>query len=125
MACARRSAEAPSAPSPTRRGRRAARRSRLPVRGSRELGEVPVQLLDVLEELRDLPPARAGIVAGELEDRECDPPTEGAPSKSACLDDAEQLGDRSARLLGLTPVGVDLGNDRQAKRLEDLQPDLA
>ena len=57
--------------------------------------------------------------------RDGDPQAERAPSKSACLDHAEQLGDRSARDLGLTRVGVDLGKDRQAKRLEHFHPDLA
>ena len=37
----------------------------------------------------------------------------------------EQFGDLSARFLGLTLIGVDLGKDRQAERLEHLQPDLA
>src|SRR5204863_7100747 len=72
-----------------------------------------------------LTPARSTVVVGKLEDREGKPQAEGAPSKSACLDDAEQLWDRSARFLGLTLVGVDLGKDRQAKRLEHLEADLA
>jgi hypothetical protein len=70
-------------------------------------------------------PARGGVVVGELEYRERNPQAEGAPSESAGIEDAEQLWDRSARLAGLPSIGVDLGEDREAKRLEHLEPDLA
>src|SRR5207247_906011 len=92
---------------------------------ARQLGEVPVQLLDVAEELLDLPQARSGIVVGELQDRECNPKANGGESKPGCLEDLEQLGDLAARSFGLTSIGVDLGTHRQAKRLVHLQPDLA
>ena len=102
----------------------AGRKQSLDSSRARQLGEVPVELLDVVEKRRCVPIARGGIVRGELEDCECDPQAKDLPSEPACLDDLEQFGDRSARALGLTPVGVDLGENRQAKRLEHLQPDL-
>jgi hypothetical protein len=92
---------------------------------ARQLGVVAVQLLDIAEELCDVPPARAAIVVGELEDSERDPEAKGSHSEPARLDDFEQFRDLSARLLGLTLVGVDLGKNRQGKRLEHLQADLA
>jgi hypothetical protein len=92
---------------------------------ARQLGEVPVQLLDVVEQLGDLPPARVAIVVRKLENSARDPQAKGGHSKPRRLDDWQQFGDLSARLLGLTSVGVDLGKNRQAKRLEHLQADLA
>ena len=96
---------------PLRPAKVAGRKQSLDPSRARQLGEVPVELLDVVEKRRDVPPARGGIVAGELEDRECDPQAKGVPSEPACLDDLEQFGDRSARSLGLTP-------DRRRSRRE-------
>jgi hypothetical protein len=102
----------------------AGRQQSLDSSGARKPGEVTVEFPDLTVKRRNVPPARGAVIAGKLEDRECNPQAGGAPNKAACLDDAEQLGDRSARLLGVTPIGVDLGEDRQAQRLEHVQPDL-
>src|SRR5204863_2526209 len=78
-----------------------------------QLGDVPVELPDLAEKRRSLLPARVGVVIRKLEDRERNPQADGAPSKPACLNDPEQIGDLPACLLGLAPVGADLGEDRQ------------
>ena len=92
---------------------------------ARQLGEVPVELLETVEDLRSVPPARGCVVVGKLEYRECDPQAKRLPSVPARLDDTQQLGDRASCLLRFTPIGVDLGEDRQTERLEHVEPDLA
>ena len=52
---------------------------------ARQPGVVHVELLDVVEKVYDLAPARGSIVEGKLEHRECSPQAEGRPSEPGRL----------------------------------------
>ena len=92
-----------------------------PASWAREL----VQLVEIGEVRLDLPPARSGIAARELEQRERTSQAADRTAVTGPLGDAQQVGDLSARLLDLTSVAVDLGQDREIQPLDRLPTRLA
>src|SRR5262249_6243153 len=98
------------------------RKQRLDSGRAGKLGEIPIDLLDIVEKRRGQLPPRGTVVEGELEHPECNSQPEGAPSEVARLGEPKQLGECLACSFGLAPVGLDLDANREAERLERLQP---
>ena len=109
---------------PLGRGQVAGGDQRLDRDRGRQVSEVLVQLIDIPEARRDLPPARFGITTGQLEHRARTEEIVDLGAEPGPLGDSQQLRDLPARLLDLTPVGVDLRQHVQAERLHELSADL-
>src|SRR5207247_11373385 len=82
------------------------------------MGVVVVELLEICEARCDLPPARSGVVARELEQREGAIEAVGRSAITGPLCDVQQVGYLPARLLDLPSIGSDLSQDHPKERFD-------